>query len=68
MRHHAAHVRDSLDQALNSHLDASSVPVTGLLHGAGHAAELHAARFAQQMNQLTLVLDSYQATAQRTGT
>jgi hypothetical protein len=67
LRRHAAYVRDRLDDALDPHLDPAFVPVTGLLTSTGHTTDLHAARFAQQMNQLTQVLDSYQAAAQRTG-
>ncbi|MZG16174.1 hypothetical protein GTY44_22245 [Streptomyces sp. SID5914] len=61
LRRHAARVRECLDDTLNPHLDAAFVPVTGLLASTGHTTDLHAARFAQQMNQLTLVLESYQA-------
>lgn len=61
LRHHAAHVRDRLDNTLHPRLYPAFAPATGLLQNAGHATDLHAARFAQQMNQLTLVLASYQA-------
>jgi hypothetical protein len=61
LRRHAAHVRDRLDDTLNPRLDPAFVPVTGLLQNTGHTTDLHAARFAQQMNQLALVLESYQA-------
>ncbi|OIJ87091.1 hypothetical protein BIV25_39920 [Streptomyces sp. MUSC 14] len=61
LRRHAAQVRDRLGDALNPHGDPAFVPVTGLLTSSGHATDLHAARFAQQMNQLALVLDSYQS-------
>ncbi|MGN5380496.1 hypothetical protein ACQ4WX_35260 [Streptomyces lasalocidi] len=61
LRRHAAQVRDRLGDALNPHRDPAFVPVTGLLTSSGHATDLHAARFAQQMNQLALVLDSYQS-------
>ncbi|MET9036967.1 hypothetical protein [Streptomyces mirabilis] len=67
LRRHAAHVRDRLDDALNPRLDPAFVPVTGLLQNTGHTTDLHAARFAQQMNQLALVLESYQATVRRPG-
>ncbi|KAF5994141.1 hypothetical protein [Streptomyces sp. WAC00263] len=59
LRRHAAHVR--LDNTLNPSLDPAFIPVTGLLQNTGHTTDLHAARFAQQMNQLALVLESYQA-------
>ncbi|GAA2657583.1 hypothetical protein [Streptomyces vastus] len=65
LRRHAAHVRDRLDDTLNPRLDPAFVPVTGLLTSTGHTTDLHAARFAQQMNQLALVLESYQAAARR---
>ncbi|MEU6572561.1 hypothetical protein [Streptomyces sp. NPDC046805] len=42
-------------------MDDTSVPVIGFLQNTGHASDVHAARFAQQMNQLALVLESYQA-------
>ncbi|MGW3952868.1 hypothetical protein ACWEKM_18525 [Streptomyces sp. NPDC004752] len=67
LRRHAAHVRDRLGDLVNPHLDPAFVPVTGLLQNTGHTTDLHAARFAQQMNQLTQDLDSYQATVRRTG-
>ncbi|MGW7530251.1 hypothetical protein [Streptomyces sp. NPDC054783] len=67
LRRHAARVRDRLDNVLNPCLDPASVPVTGLLAGTGHTTDLHAARFAQQMDQLSLVLDSYQAAVRHTG-
>jgi hypothetical protein len=63
LRRYAAHVRD----LLNPHLNPAFVPVTGLLQNTAHTTDLHAARFAQQMNQLTQVLDSYQVAARRTG-
>ncbi|MFF5010571.1 hypothetical protein ACFY3G_48230 [Streptomyces phaeochromogenes] len=66
LRRHAAHIRDRLDNTLNPRVDPAFVPVTGLLTNTGHATDLHAARFAQQMNQLTLVLESYQAAVRRT--
>jgi hypothetical protein len=66
LRRHAAHVRDRLDDTLNPRLDPAFVPVTGLLQNTGHTTDLHAARFAQQMNQLGLVLESYQAVMRRT--
>ncbi|MFF4693735.1 hypothetical protein [Streptomyces sp. NPDC001307] len=68
LRRHAAQVRDCLGDVLNPRLDATSVPITGLLAHTGHTTDLHAARFAQQMNQLILVLESYQAAARHTGT
>ncbi|MGW3626199.1 hypothetical protein [Streptomyces sp. NPDC000880] len=61
LRRHAAQVRDRLDNTLNPRLDPAFVPVTGLLQNIGHPTDLYAARFAQQMNQLSLVLESYQA-------
>ncbi|MGW1913224.1 hypothetical protein ACWCQS_21430 [Streptomyces sp. NPDC002076] len=67
LRRHAAQVRDCLGDVLNPRLDAASVPVTGLLASTGHTTDLHAARFAQQMNQLVLVLESYQAAVRHTG-
>ncbi|WP_307519980.1 hypothetical protein [Streptomyces umbrinus] len=67
LRRHAAHVRDRIDNTLNPRVDPAFVPVTGLLTNTGHATDLHAARFAQQMNQLTFVLESYQAATRRTG-
>ncbi|MFE7277500.1 hypothetical protein [Streptomyces sp. NPDC057623] len=67
LRRHAAHARDRLADLFNPHLDAGFVSVTGLLQNTGHTTDLHAARFAQQMNQLTQVLDSYQAAVRRTG-
>ncbi|MFD7706979.1 hypothetical protein [Streptomyces sp. NPDC059786] len=63
----ATHARDRLEDLLNPRLDPVFVPVTGLLQNTGLTTDLHAARFAQQMNQLTLVLDSYQAAVRRTG-
>ncbi|MBT2418068.1 hypothetical protein J7F01_08580 [Streptomyces sp. ISL-22] len=67
LRRHAAHARDRLGDLFNPHLDPAFVSVTGLLQNTGHTTDLHAARFAQQMNQLTQVLDSYLAAARRTG-
>ncbi|MFF4501603.1 hypothetical protein [Streptomyces sp. NPDC001401] len=67
LRRHAAHARDRLGDLLNPHLDPAFVSVTGLLQNMGHTTDLHAARFAQQMNQLTQVLDSYQAAVRRAG-
>ncbi|MGW2651543.1 hypothetical protein ACWC2T_43395 [Streptomyces sp. NPDC001393] len=67
LRRHAAQVHDRLSDALNPHLDAAFVPVTGLLASTGHTTDLHAARLAQQMNQVTLVLESYQAAVRHTG-
>ncbi|MEU6512119.1 hypothetical protein [Streptomyces sp. NPDC046942] len=61
LRRHATQVRDCLDSALNPRVDPAFVPVTGLLTSTGHTTDLHAARFAQQMNQLGLVLESYQS-------
>lgn len=66
LHRHAAHVRARLDDALDPHLDPTFVPVTGLLTSTGHTTDLHAARFAQQMHQLTLVLESYQAAVRHT--
>ncbi|MFD8723959.1 hypothetical protein ACFV2H_39895 [Streptomyces sp. NPDC059629] len=67
LRRHAAHARDRLGDLFNPHLDPAFVSVTGLLQNTGHTTDLHAARFAQQMNQLALALDSYQAAVRRTG-
>jgi hypothetical protein len=67
LRRHAARVRDRLDDTLIPGLDPAFVPVTGLLQNTGHTTDLHAARFAQQMNQLGLVVESYQATVRRPG-
>ncbi|WP_406372709.1 hypothetical protein OH781_32065 [Streptomyces sp. NBC_01550] len=67
LRRHAAHVRDRFDDTLNPNLDPAFIPAWGLLTSTGHATDLHAARFARQMNQLTLVLESYQAAVRRTG-
>ncbi|GGN96138.1 hypothetical protein GCM10011579_097240 [Streptomyces albiflavescens] len=67
LRRHAAHVRDRLDDTLNPRVDPALIPACGLLTSTGHTTDLHAARFAQQMNQLTLVLESYQAAVRRTG-
>ncbi|MER6123232.1 hypothetical protein ABT173_11240 [Streptomyces sp. NPDC001795] len=39
----------------------------GELADAGHVTDLVGRPFAQQMNQLTLVLDNYQAAVRRTG-
>jgi hypothetical protein len=66
LHRHAAHVRARLDDALNPHLDPAFVPATGLLTSTGHTTDLHAARFAQQMSQLTLVLESYQTVVRHT--
>ncbi|MGW7381878.1 hypothetical protein [Streptomyces sp. NPDC054794] len=67
LRRHAAHARDRLGDLFNPRLDPAFVSVTGLLQNTGHTTDLHAARFAQQMNQLALALDSYQAAVRRTG-
>lgn len=67
LRRHATLVRHRLDDALNPHLDPAFVPATGLLQNAAHATDLYAARFAQQMNHLTLLLESYQAAIRRAG-
>ncbi|MFF3911023.1 hypothetical protein ACFYZJ_34890 [Streptomyces sp. NPDC001848] len=67
LHRHAAHVRARLDDALDPHLDPAFVPVTGLLTSTGHTTDLHAARFAQQMSQLALALESYQAAVLHTG-
>ncbi|MFB8177682.1 hypothetical protein ACFC8N_16775 [Streptomyces sp. NPDC055966] len=61
LRRHATRARDCLDNALNPPSGPAFVPVTGLLTTTGHTTDLHAARFAQQMNQLALVLETYQA-------
>ncbi|MER6091300.1 hypothetical protein [Streptomyces bluensis] len=65
LRRHVAHVRARLDDTLNPHLHPAFVPVTGLLQNTGHTTDLHAARFAQQMNQLAQVLENYQAATHR---
>ncbi|MER5541013.1 hypothetical protein ACWD4N_15720 [Streptomyces sp. NPDC002586] len=67
LRRHATQVRDRLGDVLNPRWDAAFVPVTGLLASTGHTSDLHASRFAQQMNQLTLVLESYQAAMRHPG-
>ncbi|KOV62876.1 hypothetical protein [Streptomyces sp. MMG1121] len=67
LRRHATHARERLGDVLNPCLDPGFVPVTGLLASVGHTTDLHAARFAQQMNQLTLVLESYQIAVRHTG-
>lgn len=66
LRRRAAQTRDRLDDLLNPRLDPAFVPVTGLLQNTAHTTDLYAARFAQQMKQLALVLDSYQAAVRRT--
>ena len=66
LRRHAAHARDRLGELFNPRLDPAFVSGAGLLQNTGHATDLHAARFAQQMNQLALVVESYQAVMRRT--
>lgn len=66
LRRHATRARDCLDDALNPPSAPAFVPLTGLLTSIGHTTDLHAARFAQQMNQLALVLESYQAAVRHT--
>ncbi|MEU8974835.1 hypothetical protein AB0D11_37220 [Streptomyces monashensis] len=61
LRRHATRARDCLDNALDPNADLAFAPATGLLTSTGHTTDLHAARFAQQMTQLALVLESYQA-------
>ncbi|QKV95959.1 hypothetical protein HUT19_32965 [Streptomyces sp. NA02950] len=57
LRRHATNARDHLNDALTDqgppHADA-----TAILYSS-RATELHAARYAQQMHQLDLVLDAY---------
>ncbi|MEU5308803.1 hypothetical protein [Streptomyces sp. NPDC021562] len=66
LRRHAAHARDRLGELFNLRLDPAFVSVTGLLQNTGHTTDLHAARFAQQMNQLALVVESYQTVMRHT--
>ncbi|MFI1955994.1 hypothetical protein ACH437_29850 [Streptomyces xinghaiensis] len=63
---HAAHVRDRLDHALAPSQEPLFAPATGLLQNAGHTTDLHAARLAQQVRQVIVVLESYQAVVRRT--
>ncbi|MER6566347.1 hypothetical protein ABT288_09190 [Streptomyces sp. NPDC001093] len=67
LRRHAAHARDRLGDLCDPRMDPAFVPVTGLLASVGHTTDLHAARFAQQMSQLALVLGSYQVAVRHIG-
>lgn len=61
LRLQAAHARDRLNDALNCRRTAAFIPVSGVLNSCGHSTDLLAARTAQQLNQLGLVLDAYRA-------
>ncbi|MFE6158795.1 hypothetical protein ACFQ7F_07745 [Streptomyces sp. NPDC056486] len=66
LRLQAAHARDRLNDALNCRRTAAFIPVSGVLNSCGHSTDLLAARTAQQLNQLGLVLDTYKASLPRT--
>ncbi|MEU5057467.1 MULTISPECIES: hypothetical protein [unclassified Streptomyces] len=52
----AAYSRDRLTEALDDRRTTAFIPVSGLLGPCGHSTDLLAARCAQQLNQLGLVL------------
>ncbi|MEV8320436.1 hypothetical protein AB0Q95_40440 [Streptomyces sp. NPDC059900] len=66
LRLQAAHARDRLNDALNCRRTAAFIPVSGVLNSCGHSTDLLAARTAQQLNQLGLVLDAYKTALPRT--
>lgn len=59
LRLQAAYSRDRLTEALDDRRTTAFIPVSGLLGSCGHSTDLLAARCAQQLNQLGLVLDTY---------
>lgn len=59
LRLQAAYSRDRLTEALDDRRATAFIPVSGLLGPCGHSTDLLAARCAQQLNQLGLVLDAY---------
>ncbi|MGW6482174.1 hypothetical protein ACWGDS_30575 [Streptomyces sp. NPDC055059] len=59
LRLQAAYSRDRLTEALDDRRTTAFIPVSGLLGPCGHSTDLLAARCAQQLNQLRLVLDTY---------
>lgn len=58
LRRYATSARDHLNDAL-THQGPPHADATAVLYSS-RATELHAARYAQQMHQLDLVLDAYQ--------
>ncbi|MFB7161119.1 hypothetical protein ACWCRC_11625 [Streptomyces sp. NPDC001940] len=66
LRLQAAYSRDRLTEALNHRRTTAFIPVSGLLGPCGHSTDLLAARCAQQLNQLGLVLDTYRTARQST--
>ncbi|WP_329433246.1 hypothetical protein OG564_10935 [Streptomyces sp. NBC_01280] len=59
LRLQASYYRDRLTEALDDRRATAFIPVSGLLGPCGHSTDLLAARCAQQLNQLGLVLDAY---------
>ncbi|MFG3370531.1 hypothetical protein ACGF0K_36980 [Streptomyces sp. NPDC048156] len=59
LRLQAAYSRDRLTEALDDRCTTAFIPVSGLLGPCGHSTDLLAARCAQQLNQLGLVVDAY---------
>ncbi|MER6075861.1 hypothetical protein ABT187_45360 [Streptomyces sp. NPDC001817] len=68
LRRHATQVRDCLGDVLNPAWTRHPSRSPACSPTRANTTDLHAARFAQQMNQLILVLESYQAAVRRTGT
>ncbi|WP_432181385.1 hypothetical protein [Streptomyces sp. NBC_00063] len=66
LRLQAACSRDRLTEALDDRRTTAFIPVSGLLGPCGHSTDLLAARCAQQLNQLGLVLDTYRSAHQST--
>ncbi|MFF1691788.1 MULTISPECIES: hypothetical protein [unclassified Streptomyces] len=66
LRLQAAYSRDRLTEALDDRRTAAFIPASGLLGPCGHSTDLLAARCAQQLNQLSLVLDAYRTAHQTT--
>ncbi|TGB00869.1 hypothetical protein [Streptomyces sp. MZ04] len=66
LRLQAAQARDHLTDALDDRRTAGFLPASGVLGTCGHSADMLAARTTQQLNQLALVLDTYQAASRPT--
>ncbi|MFD0059609.1 hypothetical protein [Streptomyces sp. NPDC056690] len=66
LRLQAAYSRDRLTEALDERRTTAFIPVSGLLGPCGHSTDLLAARCAQQLNQLGLVLRTYRTAHETT--
>jgi hypothetical protein len=59
LRTQAAHARDRLTDVLDERRSTTFIPVSGLTGACAQSTDLLAARTAQQLGQLGLVLDAY---------